>query len=421
MELTNWAGNIIFEPERYLRPSSIPELQHVVAGSERLRVLGSGHSFNRLADSAGTLVSLADLPRVIEVDTPSAAVRAGGGVRYGELAVELNQAGRALHNLGSLPHISVAGACATGTHGSGNSNGNLATAVSALELVTADGDLVTVSRENDPDLFPGLVVGLGALGVVTSLTLDTQPAFEVRQYVYDELPYEQVTGHFDEIMASAYSVSLFTDWRRPGFRQAWLKRRADTRDSWTPEPEWMGGTLADGPRHPVPGMPADYCTQQLGVPGPWHERLPHFRLEFTPSSGDELQSEFLLPRAAALDGLDALRSVAAQMTPVLQIAEVRTIAADDLWLSECYQRDTVAFHFTWIKDEAAVAAVLAQLEERLMPLGARPHWGKVFVSGPEVIAGRYPRRDDFRRLMHRYDPAGKFRNDLLDRYLPPDR
>ena len=421
MELTNWAGNIIFEPERYLRPSSIPELQHVVAGSERLRVLGSGHSFNRLADSAGTLVSLADLPRVIEVDTPSAAVRAGGGVRYGELAVELNQAGRALHNLGSLPHISVAGACATGTHGSGNGNGNLATAVSALELVTADGDLVTVSRENDPDLFPGLVVGLGALGVVTSLTLDTQPAFEVRQYVYDELPYEQVTGHFDEIMASAYSVSLFTDWRRPGFRQAWLKRRADTRDSWTPEPEWMGGTLADGPRHPVPGMPADYCTQQLGVPGPWHERLPHFRLEFTPSSGDELQSEFLLPRAAALDGLDALRSVAAQMTPVLQIAEVRTIAADDLWLSECYQRDTVAFHFTWIKDEAAVAAVLAQLEELLMPLGARPHWGKVFVSGPEVIAGRYPRRDDFRRLMHRYDPAGKFRNDLLDRYLPPDR
>jgi xylitol oxidase len=421
MELTNWAGNVIFEPERYLRPSSIPELQHVVAGSERLRVLGSGHSFNRLADSPGTLVSLADLPRVIEVDSPNAAVRVGAGVRYGELAVELNRAGRALHNLGSLPHISVAGACATGTHGSGDGNGNLATAVSALELVTADGDLVTVSRESDPGPFPGLVVGLGALSVVTSLTLDTQPAFEVRQYVYDELPYEQVTGHFDEIMASAYSVSLFTDWRRPGFRQAWLKRRADTRDSWTPEPAWMGGTLADGPRHPVPGMPADYCTQQLGVPGPWHERLPHFRLEFTPSSGDELQSEFLLPRAAALDGLDALRSIAAPMAPVLQTAEVRTIAADDLWRSESYQRDTVAFHFTWIKDEAAVAAVLGRLEERLMPLGARPHWGKVFVSGPEVIAGRYPRRDDFRRLMHRYDPAGKFRNDLLDRYLPPDR
>lgn len=422
MELPNWAGNIIFEPERYFRPSSIHQLQRLVAGSERIRALGSGHSFNRLADSpGGALVRLADLPRVIEVDTANAVVQVGAGLRYGELAVELNKAGRALHNLGSLPHISVAGACATGTHGSGNGNGSLATAVSALEMVTADGDLVTVSRDSDPGLFPGLVVGLGALGVVTSLTLDTQPTFDVRQYVYDELPYDQVTGHFDEIMASAYSVSVFTDWRRPGFRQAWLKRRADTQDGWTPEPEWMGGKLADGPRHPVPGMPPDHCTQQLGVPGPWHQRLPHFRLEFTPSSGDELQSEFLLPRAAALDGLDALRSIAGQMAPVLQTAEVRTIAADELWLSECYQRDTVAFHFTWVKDEAAVAAVLARLEERLMPLGARPHWGKVFVSGPEVIAERYPRRDDFRRLMLRYDPAGKFRNDLLDRYLPPVR
>jgi xylitol oxidase len=420
MELTNWAGNIIFEPVRYFRPSSISQLQHLVAGSERIRALGSGHSFNRLADSpGGDLVTLADLPRLIEVDTANAAVRVGAGLRYGELAVELNRAGRALGNLGSLPHISVAGACATGTHGSGNGNGNLATAVSALEMVTADSDVVTVSRETDPDRFPGLVVGLGALGIVTSLTLDTLPTFDVRQWVYDELPAEQVTGHFDEIMASAYSVSLFTDWRRSGFRQAWLKRRADTEDGWTPEPEWMGGKLADGPRHPVPGVPADYCTQQLGVPGPWHERLPHFRLEFTPSSGDELQSEFLLPRAAALDGLEALSAIAGQMAPVLQIAEVRTIAADDLWLSECYQRDTVAFHFTWIKDEAALAPVLAQLEQRLMPLGARPHWGKVFGSGPEIVSERYPRLDDFRRLMHRYDPAGKFRNDLLDRYLPP--
>ena len=278
-----------------------------------------------------------------------------------------------------------------------------------------------MSRETDPDVFPGLVVALGALGIVTSLTLDTLPAFGVRQYVYDELPDGQVTAHFDEIMASAYSVSLFTDWRRPGFRQAWLKRRADTEDGWTPEPEWMGGKLADGPRHPGARHARGSLHPAGGVPGPWHERLPHFRLEFTPSSGDELQSEFLLPRAAALDGLEALSAIAGQMAPVLQIAEVRTIAADDLWLSECYQRDTVAFHFTWIKDEGALAPVLARLEERLMPLGARPHWGKVFGSGPEVIGGRYPRLDDFRRLMHRYDPAGKFRNAFLDRYLPPAR
>ena len=392
-----------------------------MASTRQVRALGTGHSFNTLADTPGDLVSLAGLPPVIDVDTANASVSAGAGLAYGELAARLNAAGRALHNLGSLPHISVAGACATGTHGSGERNGNLATAVSAVEMVTADGDLVTVSRDGDPDRFPGTVVGLGALGIVTRMTLDTLPAFEIRQYVYDDLPLEQVTGHFDEIAASAYSVSLFTDWRGPQFRQAWLKRRTDTTDSWAPEARWMGGRLADGPRHPVPGMDPAHCTEQLGVPGPWHERLPHFRPEFIPSSGDELQSEYLLPRGSAVDGLQALRPIAGRIAAVLRTCEIRTVAADELWLSPSYQRDSVAFHFTWIKDWAAVKPVLGEIEERLAPMHARPHWGKLFRTGPEAMPGLYPRLDDFRQLMGCCDPAGKFRNDLLDRYLPRDR
>jgi xylitol oxidase len=415
----NWAGNVTFGAEHFHRPSSVPELQSLVAASQRARALGSGHSFNRIADTPGDLVSVAGLPRVIEIHTANAAVTVSAGLAYGELAMGLNAAGRALRNLGSLPHISVAGACATGTHGSGERNGNLATAVSAVQMVTADGDLVTVGRDAGHGQFPGTVVSLGALGIVTRLTLDTVPAFDVRQYVYEDLPYEQVTGHFDEIVSSAYSVSLFTDWRGSRFRQAWLKRRADATDSWTPEPRWMGGRLADGPRNPLPGLPPTECTEQMGVPGPWHERLPHFRLEFTPSSGDELQSEYLLPRARAIDGLDALLPLAGLMAPVLRICEVRTIAADDAWLSPAYQRDTVAFHFTWIKDWPAVAPVLSQIEERLAPLHARPHWGKLFRTSPQAVRGLYPRLDDFRQLMRRYDPAGKFRNDLLDRYLQP--
>jgi alditol oxidase len=418
---TNWAGNVTFGAERFHRPATVAALQHLVARSRHIRALGTGHSFNRLADSAGDLVSVAGLPPLIEIDTPNAAVTISAGLRYGELATALSQAGRALRNLGSLPHISVAGACATGTHGSGDSNGSLATAVSAMELITADGDLVTVSRGDDPGRLRGMVVGLGALGIVTRLTLDTVPAFSVRQYVYEDLPYEQVAEHFGEIMSSAYSVSLFTDWRRPRIRQAWLKRRADAADSWAPEPRWMGGRLADGPRSPVPGMPAAPCTEQLGAPGPWHERLPHFRLEFMPSAGDELQSEYLLPRAGATDALEALDQIAGQLAAVLHICEIRTVAADELWLSPSYHRDSAAFHFTWINDWPAVAPVLAQVEERLAPLRARPHWGKLFSIGPETMGGLYPRRDGFRRLMHLYDPAGKFRNDLLDRYLPPDR
>jgi alditol oxidase len=417
----NWAGNVTFAAERFHRPGSVPELQHLVARSRRVRALGTGHSFNRLADTPGDLVSAAGLPRLIEADTARSAVTVSAGLTYGEVAVALQQAGRALPNLASLPHISVAGACATGTHGSGNGNGGLATAVSAVEMVTADGDLVTVSREADPGWFPGAVVALGALGIVTRLTLDTVPTFDVRQYVYEDLPAGQVAEHFDEIVASAYSVSLFTDWRGPRFRQAWLKRRADAPDAGGPGPRWMGGRLADGPRHPVPGMSPDSCTEQLGVPGPWHQRLPHFRLEFTPSAGDELQSEYLLPRAHATDALAALQPMADRLAPAVQISEIRTIAADEEWLSPCYQRDSAGIHFTWINDWAAVAPALALVEERLAPLRARPHWGKLFGASPGAVRVLYPRLDDFRRLRHRHDPAGKFRNDLLDRYVPPGR
>jgi alditol oxidase len=286
-------------------------------------------------------------------------------------------------------------------------------------MVTADGDLLTVSRDRDPSRFPGAVVSLGALGIVTRMTLDTVPAFDVRQYVYEDLPLEQVAEHYDEIAGSAYSVSLFTDWRSPRIRQAWLKHRADAVGSRAPEPRWMGGRLADGPRHPVPGMDPAHCTEQMGVPGPWHERLPHFRLEFTPSSGDELQSEYLLPREDAIEGLRALQPIAGRIAPVLRICEIRTIAADDAWLSPSYQRDTVAFHFTWVKDEAAVGPVLGEIEKCLAPVHARPHWGKLFRAGPEAVPGLYPRAGDFRQLMGCYDPAGKFRNELIDRYFPP--
>jgi xylitol oxidase len=414
---TNWAGNVTFRAAGFHRPGSVAELQRLVAGRPRVRALGTGHSFSEIADTPGDLISLAGLPPVIEIDSERHTVTLSASLRYGELAATLDRAGQALRNLGSLPHISVAGSCATGTHGSGDGNGVLATSVTALEMVTADGELVTLSRDTDPGRFPGAVVALGALGIVTRLTLRTVPSFGVRQYVYDDLPREQVTAHLGGILGSAYSVSLFTDWRGPVFRQAWLKRHADAPGAAQAAPGWMGGRLADGPRNPVPGMPAGNCTEQLGVPGPWHQRLPHFRLEFTPSAGDELQSEYLLPRGHAAAALDALGPLAAEMAAVLQIAEIRSVAADDLWLSPCYRRDTVAFHFTWVNDWAAVAPVLARVEQRLAPFAPRPHWGKLFTTSPAEVAARYPRMDDFRGLLRHYDPAGKFGNDLLNRHI----
>jgi xylitol oxidase len=419
---TNWAGNVTFTARRIRRPSSVPEVQALVAGSEHLRALGTGHSFNRIADSAGDLVSVAGLPKLIEVDADHATVTVSAGLRYGELVERLHAEGYALRNLGSLPHISVAGACATGTHGSGDANGNLATAVSGLEMVTAQGDVVVMSRDADENQFRGAVVALGALGIVTRLTLELVPAFSVRQYVYEDVPFSQLNEHFGDIVSAAYSVSLFTGWKRARLRQVWLKQRADEDGSPAAAPSrWMGGLLADGPRHPVPGRSPAACTQQMGVPGPWYERLPHFRLDFTPSSGEELQSEYLVPRRHAIGALAAIDRIRDQVAPVLQISEIRTIASDDLWMSPSYQRDSMAIHFTWVTDTRAVTPVLAAIEDALAPFEARPHWGKLFGTSPAVVSSLYDRLPDFERLLRHYDPAGKFRNQLLDTYIPAGR
>ena len=414
---TNWAGNIVYRAARVARPRTVSEARELVGENGQVRAVGTGHSFNRIADTPGVLISLADLPPVVDVG-PGASVTVAGGVRYGELSQQLNAAGYALPSMASLPHISVAGAVATATHGSGDAQGNLATIVSGLELITAHGGLRTVRRDTGGEEFRGCVVGLGSLGLVTALTLDLVPAFTVRQYVYEGLPAAMLQSHFDEIFGSAYSVSVFTNWRDDRHGQLWLKVREGERDGWQPALRWMDATLADRQLHPIPGGDPDHATQQLGVPGPWQERLPHFRAGFTPSSGAELQSEYLVPRQMAAGAFDALASLGSLMAPVLQIAEIRTVAPDDLWLSPSFQRDTVALHFTWFRDTAAVTPVIAAMEHLLTPLGARPHWAKVFGMPPHVVRALYPRSADFQELLSRYDPDGKFRNGFIDKYLP---
>ncbi|KOV69330.1 FAD-binding protein [Streptomyces sp. MMG1121] len=404
--ITNWARTITYSAREFHRPRSLDALAALVASSARVRVLGSGHSFNRIADPGpdGVLLSTAGLPPEIEVDAAAHTVRVAGGVRYAELARAVHAHGLALPNMASLPHISVAGSVATGTHGSGVRNGPLASAVREVELVLADGSAVTIGR-GDPR-FDGAVTSLGALGVVTALTLELEPAYEVEQHVFTELPLHGLD--FAAVAAAGYSVSLFTDWREPGFRQVWVKRRTDQ-----PVVDFPWATAADVALHPVPGMPAGNCTEQLGVPGPWHERLPHFRAEFTPSSGEEIQSEYLLPRTAARDALDAIDSIRSTVAGVLQTCEVRTVAADTQWLSPAHGRNSVALHFTWVRDEAAVRPVVRRLEEVLARFDPRPHWGKVYEIPSAVVRRRYTRVPDFRALARSLDPTGKFTNAVV--------
>jgi xylitol oxidase len=414
---TNWAGNFTYGAARWHWPENVEQIQELVSRSRKLRVLGSRHSFNRIADTPEDLISLEHFDPVVTIDRERLTATVNAGVRYGHLCRQLHSAGFALHNLASLPHISIAGACATATHGSGDRNGNLATAVAALEMVTANAEVVVLSREQHGEQFNGAVVGLGGAGVVTKITLDILPTFEMRQVVYEGLPLAQLEDHFDDITSSAYSVSLFTDWRSPLFNQVWLKRQVTDGADFDSEPAFFGATRATRALHPIGSLSAENCTEQLGVRGPWFERLPHFRMEFTPSSGEELQTEYLVPRQHAVAALRAVDHLREQIAPLLQISEVRTIAADNLWMSPCYHQACVAIHFTWKKDWPAVQELLPRIEGALMPFDARPHWGKLFTMPPARVQSLYEQLPQFQQLLRTHDPDGKFRNEFLNQYV----
>jgi alditol oxidase len=405
---TNWAGTHVYTAGALHRPAGLDELRATVARAPRVRVLGSRHSFSAIAD-ADELVALDGLPADVVVDRDAGTVTCGAAMTYGELATALAAEGLALHNLASLPHISVAGAVATATHGSGDANGNLATAIRGLELVTSTGDVVTASRGDDD--FDGMVVGLGALGAVTRVSLDVEPAYEVRQRVFEALSWDALYEHFDAITATGYSVSVFTRWG-DAVDQVWVKSRVDDAPERTRD-ELFGAVAATVDRHPILGLDPVNCSRQLGVPGPWSGRLPHFRMGFIPSNGEEIQSEYQVPRAQAEAAIRAVHGLADTLRPVLQVSEIRTIAADGLWMSPQYGQATVGLHFTWTREPEPVARVLVDLEAALAPFQARPHWGKVFLADTATLAALYERRDDFAALAQRLDPRGAFRNAWL--------
>jgi xylitol oxidase len=416
-KLKNWAGNVIYGTDRLYSANSIEQAREFVRKQPRLKVLGTRHCFNHIADSTDEFLSLRSMDKVLSLDSQARTVTIPANMSYGQLAPYLEQHGFALHNLASLPHISVAGACATATHGSGEKNGNLATSVAALEMITASGDVVKLSREHDGEEFLGAVVGLGALGVITKLTLDLEPTFMVKQYVYENLPLSQMQEHFDAIEASGYSVSLFTDWQKKRVNEVWIKSRVEPGHSFEPTPEFFGATPANRNLHPIAELSAANCTEQMGVPGPWYERLPHFRMGFTPSAGDELQAEYFVPRKHAVEAILAVERLRDQVSPHLLITEIRTIAADDFWMSTCYKRPSVTIHFTLKPDWPAVSKLLPVIERELAPFEVRPHWGKLFTIAPEKLRATYTKLPYFIELSKKYDPHGKFRNDFLNKNI----
>jgi len=413
---TNWAGNLTYHTDTLLTPTSVNETRQIVKSTPKLRALGSRHSFNAIADSTAAQISLHDLD-TMELNAAAKTVTVGAGVRYGTLAPYIDQQGYALHNLASLPHITVAGAISTATHGSGVTNGNLSTAVSGLEIVTADGELIHLSRapkgNQDGDQFLAAVVNLGALGVITKVTLDVQPTYQVRQIVYENLSIDQLQHNLDAILSSGYSVSLFTDWQKHNITQVWIKSRVDQSASTPIPPLFYGATAAKQKLHPLAGHSAEPCTEQMGIPGPWYERLPHFRMNFTPSSGAEIQSEFFVPRSRGYEAILAVETLRDRITPHLFITEIRTIAADNLLMSPAYKQDCMAIHFTWKPETPEVLAVLPLIEAKLAPFNAKPHWGKVFTMPPARIKQVYANIPQFQNFVEQFDPKAKFRNQFI--------
>ena len=409
---TNWAGNIIFGAARVHRPRSIDSLRRIVAGSRRIRPLGRGHSFSAIADTTDDLVLLDGLPETVIIDPATLTATVPSAMTYTDLADELHRAGFALANLASIPGISIAGACATGTHGSGNDQRVLAAAVTGIQLVGPEGDLFGIGREVDRDTFRGSAVALGALGIVTQLTLDIEPTYDMTQWVRLGIPLDELENRLNDVFSAGYSVSAFTNWLS-GEAALWLKCRVDE-----PDLKCASGTAARHSVHPVPGMAPELCTEQSGAVGPWHERLPHFRPTAVVGTGNELQSELFVPRHVAQKAVVALREIGHLVAPALLVSEVRTVRADDLWLSPSYGRDSTAFHFTWNSDEATVLPAVATIEERLMPLGARPHWGKITTADPRTVVSLYERAPDFEQLTYDFDPTQKFRNDFVNGLFP---
>jgi xylitol oxidase len=400
----NWARNLVYSaPVQH--PVSVEELQEAVAGARRVHALGTRHSFSTCADSDDLLVALDGIAPDLVVDAAAGTATVGSAIRLGDLGRLLEAEGFAIANLPSLPHISLGGAVATATHGSGDALGMLATLVRGLEVVGPGGAL---HRFTGPDL-AGAVMSYGALGVVTRITVALEPAFGIRQDPFDAMPWQVLESHLDEIFASAYSVSLFTRWT--GDVRGGLVKSTDPA-GW--EGPFFGAPL-------TPRDPADIGTEtkntEVGTFGPSWDRLPHFRLAAVPSVGEELQSEYFVPRATAREALAALRDLGEAIDPALHVTELRTVAADDLWLSPAAGADVLAIGFTWRDAPDLVLPLLPRIEERLLPLGARPHWAKLFAARAADLQDRYTGWRDFAALRDRVDPDRVFGNAFLTEVL----
>ncbi len=412
--MKNWAGNLSFSSKEFIEIDSVKKLQTIVSNARGIKVLASGHSFSDIADTKDTLISIKNLSFEIGIDSNKREALVPAGMQYSDVSRYLEKHGWAVSNMASLGEVTIAGAILTGTHGSGSSNGILSTAVIGFEMVLESGSILTTDRENSSD-FPGFIVSLGALGVFTKYKLKIVPSFSIRQVVYENINIESIANNFDLVFDRAYSVSFFSNWAQNSTGQIWMKFLDDSKP-FNISSDWIDGNLAKVKQHPVKINDASPCTDQLATSGKWLDRLPHFKLNSSPVSGDEVQTEYLVDRRYVKQYISELAEIGDEIASKVYTTEIRTIKADDLWLSGAYERETVGFHFTWRKSDSLVN-FLPKIESILGKHDGRPHWGKLFDVPKDKLPSRYPKFSDFEVLLQKYDPNKKFRNNFINKYF----
>ncbi|CAE8614106.1 unnamed protein product [Polarella glacialis] len=373
-------------------------------------------------------------------------IRVGGGATFTQLVQKLSGSGLALQNVPALPQFTVAGAVATGTHGSSGVDpvtgkaklGSQASQVISIEMVVADGSIMEFSRKQHGGVdgeFEGTVVSMGCLGVVVSLTLELVPDFIVRQRVYVQWPhpapswsYRAIIDNFEELLTSCDSFSAFVDWptQQAGMLvlRDFVEPRSAPLEAMLLPQEWHGGHLITEPLPPLLSAVDNAKPFRTTSQGPWHDVLFWYMEDleaFGPQAPEELQFEWFVPLAAARPALEVVAETARGWAGLALYCELRAVRRDDLWLSPSTVDgcDSLAIAFGFDKhQEARAIAAAGSLEKQLGQFHARPHWGKLTSLSPIALRDLYgPALVKFKALCKKYDPPGKFRNRWANRFI----
>uniref|UniRef100_A0A915D0Y3 FAD-binding PCMH-type domain-containing protein n=1 Tax=Ditylenchus dipsaci TaxID=166011 RepID=A0A915D0Y3_9BILA len=416
--LLNWGGNFNFSTQDIKYPTTTAGVQQLVKECKgKIRPVGTRHSFSEIANTNDTLICLVHMNLILSVDPSVPSVTVQAGITYTDLIPFLQSIGLAIPMMASLGEISIAGAINTAVHGSGAGIGNLATQVLGLQMVLADGSVVQYSKgQNDTEL-AAATVGLGALGIVTQVTLQAQPTYNLAINVFENMDMSVLDTQLYNITHSGYAINMWSTFGTPGvLDQVWITTKVDSNgvNAYGNVSQLYGAPAATAQSSPIAALPPTYVVPQMGIVGPYYERLTDYDLGLSGQEGQQTQSEYYVDFDDFVPALKALQTLSAEINAVVYVALFRITEKDELWMSPQYKKTTMAIHFSWQPKLDQVMALLPKIEAALAPFNPIPHWGKLYTLKPEQYLPLLPKYPEWREQVELHDPTHKFRNKWLE-------